>query len=132
MQSGSTGGTHFWRLCILSKVKFPWFSKQIIQLLKRNMSFIKKNPRHLLHIRAGTKNYGIRLSQSYAPLEATILELLSLNKSFWKPVNSLNRGNCHIPTLVSEVGEGASTPASKADLLSNHFSILPLFKETYM
>ena len=57
------------------------------------------------------------------------------NKSFWKAVSSLNRGNSRIPTLVSEAGEEASAPASKAALLNNQFvknfnsSIPPLSKE---
>ena len=56
------------------------------------------------------------------------------NKSFWKIVRSLNRGNGCIPTLISQLGEEASTPASKAALLNDQFvknfnsSIPPLSK----
>ena len=56
------------------------------------------------------------------------------NKSSWKVVRSLNRGNSCIPTLISQLGEEASTSASKAALLNDQFvknfnsSIPPLSK----
>ena len=88
-------------------------------------------------MRAGTKSCGTQLSQSYVLPEATISELLSLliKVSGKQSAVITEEIASHIPTLVSEVGEEASTPASKAALLNNQFaknfnsSIPPLSKE---
>ena len=123
------------RSSLPKRKKLPWLSKQIIQLMrKRNMYFTKSK---------SSPSYASR----YKVLRNTVISKLRSarsdyfralkpsNKSFWKAVSSLNRGNSRIPTLVSEAGEEASAPASKAVLLNNQFvknfnsSIPPLSKE---
>ena len=70
---------------------------------------------------SGTKSYETVVSKLRSARSDYFRALKPSNKSFWKAVSSLNRGNSSIPTLVSEVGEEASTPASKAALLNDQF-----------